>query len=436
MKLLRQLVFASLLTLAAPFLGAQSNETIPMAMPVEDSAEEAIPTASPVDDSADIPTAQPVIDPTLPSNTNVSLPVEQNQTQVAILGYHDFSETKSITDMRIRTSVFREQMMSIKRSGIAIISLQDLLDWKIGTKKLPAHCVLITIDDGWKSVYTDAYPILKELNIPFTIFVYTSFIGGQGASLSIDQIKEMMNNGCSVGSHSSKHLYPSAWTKAQKAGEANYLALIESELKDSALLLRKTFSAPIDTYCYPGGFFTDEMILAAPKAGYKLAFTVQPQKVTRSTDNFTMHRYMVYGKRPISFTNALQFGAINDQGKDPTRIRNEEISPDNTTFSPIPLFPVSPAPNSTHLPFMGEISINLSSIPNIQPGSLSLQVSGLGKVPYKWNVETRTLTWTPLRKLYGPIITVQASWQVQGAAAKQNSIWKFRIKDVALPASM
>lgn len=436
MKLLRQLVFASLLTLTAPFLGAQSDEMIPMAMPIEDSAEEAIPAAIPVDDSADIPTAQPIIDPALPASANIILPVEQNQTQVAILGYHDFSETKSITDMRIRTSVFREQMMALKRSGISIISLQDLIDWKIGSKQLPAHCVLITIDDGWKSVYTDAYPILKELNIPFTIFVYTSFISGQGASLGVEQIKEMMNNGCSVGSHSSKHLYPSAWTKAQKAGEANYLALIESELKDSALLLRKTFNAPIDTYCYPGGFFTDEMILAAPKAGYKLAFTVQPQKVTRSTDNFTMHRYMVYGKRPISFTNALQFGAINDQGKDPTRIRNEEISADNNNFSPIPLFPVSPAPNSTHLPFMGEISIDLSSIPSIQPGSLTLQISGMGKVPYKWNSETRKLTWTPARKLYGPIITVQASWKIPGSPAKQNSIWKFRIKDVTLPAGM
>ncbi|UQT43947.1 polysaccharide deacetylase family protein [Akkermansia muciniphila] len=33
---------------------------------------------------------------------------------------------------------------------------------------------MITIDDGWKSVYTDAYPILKETGFPFTIFPYTN----------------------------------------------------------------------------------------------------------------------------------------------------------------------------------------------------------------------------------------------------------------------
>lgn len=40
--------------------------------------------------------------------------------------------------------------------------MKDFLDWKLGDKQLPAKCVLITIDDGWKSVYTDAYPILRK----------------------------------------------------------------------------------------------------------------------------------------------------------------------------------------------------------------------------------------------------------------------------------
>ncbi len=63
---------------------------------------------------------------------------------------------------------------------------------------------MITIDDGWKSVYTDAYPILKETGFPFTIFPYTkSSITGRGSAMSPAQIQEMLNNGATLGSHPS-----------------------------------------------------------------------------------------------------------------------------------------------------------------------------------------------------------------------------------------
>ncbi len=72
--------------------------------------------------------------------------------------------------MRMNTDVFRSQMQALKASGVPVISMKEFLEWKLGDMQLPAKCVMITIDDGWKSVYTDAYPILKETGFPFTIF--------------------------------------------------------------------------------------------------------------------------------------------------------------------------------------------------------------------------------------------------------------------------
>ena len=79
--------------------------------------------------------------------------------------------------------------------------MKEFLEWKLGDRQLPAKCVMITIDDGWKSVYTDAYPILKETGFPFTIFPYTKFITGRGSAMSPAQIQEMLNNGATLGSH-------------------------------------------------------------------------------------------------------------------------------------------------------------------------------------------------------------------------------------------
>ena len=58
-----------------------------------------------------------------------------------------------------------------------VISLEELI---INIQKgieLPKGCVVITFDDGYKNNYTNAYPILKKYNMPFTIFLATDYIG-------------------------------------------------------------------------------------------------------------------------------------------------------------------------------------------------------------------------------------------------------------------
>ena len=99
------------------------------------------------------------------------LDVPRDQTRVTVLGYHNFSKKAPVTQMLMRTSEFREQMEYLRRAGITVISMQEFLEWRLGSRTLPARCALITLDDGWKSVYTDAYPILKEYGYPFTLFL-------------------------------------------------------------------------------------------------------------------------------------------------------------------------------------------------------------------------------------------------------------------------
>ena len=94
--------------------------------------------------------------------------------------------------MGIRTSKFRNQMQAIQDLKMNVLSLEDFVLWKQGKKTIPDKSVLITIDDGWLSVYTDAYPILKEFEYPFTIYLYTNYIDRGGRSMTSEMIKEMM----------------------------------------------------------------------------------------------------------------------------------------------------------------------------------------------------------------------------------------------------
>lgn len=232
--------------------------------------------------------------------------VPREQTRVAVLGYHNFSKTKTRTEMRMSTADFCRQMQFLKDSDISVISMQDFLEWRFGTRCLPEKCVLITIDDGWKSVHSDAYPVLKAYGYPFTLFLYTRYIDVQGDSMTTAQIEEMMANGATIGSHSSNHLYPSKW-KRYKQDSPEYAAQLKKELADSRTTLMNKFGN-CSTYCYPGGYNTAPMHSTLAGAEYQAAFTVLEQKVECEESPYEVHRYMVFGTNHEIFRRAVNFG--------------------------------------------------------------------------------------------------------------------------------
>ena len=78
-------------------------------------------------------------------------------------------------------------------------SLIDLL------KNKSKNSFSITFDDGHEGVYYYAFPILKDLNIPFTIFITIDFIGTPGY-LTWEQLFQMLQTGlCTIGSHTFSH---------------------------------------------------------------------------------------------------------------------------------------------------------------------------------------------------------------------------------------
>ena len=114
--------------------------------------------------------------------------------RVSVLGYHVFHPTKSATEMLIPTSKFREQMEAVKASKIPVITLAKFLAWRRGEAELPPQSILLTMDDGWRSVYTEAFPIMKEFQFPFTVYLYKNYVGSSrgGRAMSYAMIQEMI----------------------------------------------------------------------------------------------------------------------------------------------------------------------------------------------------------------------------------------------------
>ncbi len=344
--------------------------------------------------------------------------IPDDGSRVAVLGYHDFSETAKETAMRIHTSKFRKQMETIRQLGIPVISLQDFLAWKRGEKSIPEKSILLTFDDGWKSVYTDAFPILKEFGYPFTLYLYKEYIDSGGRSLSSPMVQEMIKSGATLGSHSVTHPYPHVFKSYQKKGPDAYDAFLRKEMGESKRFLEAQFGMKVTTYAYPGGYFTDDMLPLAKEFGYADLFTVIPGKVKRSTADITMPRYMILGNYDKVFELATTFREGGSSG----------VAGSLTgTTQPTP-YPVSPEPGSVINTRLPVISADLSKVANIDATKLVMKISGFGEVPANFDSKTGKYSWQINRRLRQPTCQVSVTWKDTAGKTPENPLrWSFQI---------
>lgn len=101
--------------------------------------------------------------------------------KIIILMYHGFTDKEvhgTIEDsqgLRLNVKKFRLQVEYLKKY-YNVISLDQLIDHYTNSAKLPSNPVVITIDDGYKSSYALAYPIIKQFGVPAAIFLTADFI--------------------------------------------------------------------------------------------------------------------------------------------------------------------------------------------------------------------------------------------------------------------
>jgi peptidoglycan/xylan/chitin deacetylase (PgdA/CDA1 family) len=70
-----------------------------------------------------------------------------------------------------------EELLRFLKAEMNPVSVDDVANFVAGKGDIPDRAVAITLDDGYRDNYTNAYPLLKEYGIPATIFLATGFIG-------------------------------------------------------------------------------------------------------------------------------------------------------------------------------------------------------------------------------------------------------------------
>jgi peptidoglycan/xylan/chitin deacetylase (PgdA/CDA1 family) len=222
---------------------------------------------------------------------------------VTILCYHRFGPNKS--RMVITPEDFEAQMAYLQKNGYRVIPLSSIHSFLKGEAALPQRAVVITIDDGYRSSYHFAYPILKKYNFPATLFVYSDFIGSRDA-LGWNEIKEMVRSDLvDVQPHSKTH---ASMTKRWADESANaYRHRVAEEIRIPGQQMKKILGLPLHTFAYPFGDANEFLVSQLKSAGYKAGVTVQAGGNPAFAYPFKLRRTMIYGDRDMgAFIRSLR----------------------------------------------------------------------------------------------------------------------------------
>lgn len=338
---------------------------------------------------------------------------------VSILGYHDFKD-RGGSPMLIAAPKFRAQMQAIKDSKIPVISFSEMMAWKRGEKNIPEEAILITMDDGWEGVYTYAYPVLREFGFPFTVYLYKNYVGGAGRSMSWEQIKEMMQHGCEVGSHSVSHASLKSPPKNLKT-DADKQQWVLSELKDSRDFLEQNLHIKCLSFAYPYGSFDDAILETGLQIGYESLVTVNGQKVSWDTPNGKLGRYIVHGDSDINFKLATSFRGRGDVGS------NKFLVADAKNDKGEQLIQLKPKPDAVITDRRPLIEADLKKIGTILPESVKLRIAGLGTVPVDYDPATMIVRFQFPYKLRKEDCALSLSFQRDATQPAEVLSWRFKI---------
>lgn len=218
---------------------------------------------------------------------------------IPILCYHDFRDKPShwaITPQR-----FEAHLKALKAMGFTFLTVGEAVDLLKGrwTKPIPKRAVVITIDDGFRSAYTVAFPLLRRYGAKATLCVYTAWIGKTRGALTWDELRKMTRSGIiEVVSHTVSH--PNIRRMRRRLRQDDYRSRMAQELTASKKELERQLGMTINGLAYPGGYVDGTLKALAQKTGYRWALTINPKPMKAGTDPYALPRFGISSKTTLA----------------------------------------------------------------------------------------------------------------------------------------
>jgi peptidoglycan/xylan/chitin deacetylase (PgdA/CDA1 family) len=211
---------------------------------------------------------------------------------VPVLAYHRFGPTRA-DSMTVTTAVLRAQLDFLKQHDYTVIPLRTLVDYRLGKgPPPPPRAVVITVDDGHRSVYEVLLPLVREYRLPVTLFIYPSAISNAAYAMTWEQLRELTATGLfTVQSHTYWH--PNFKREKKRLDAAAYDKFVTTQLARSKAVLERHCGCHIDLLAWPFGIYNDDLRERAARAGYVAAFSIDGRQVGNTDPLLALPRFLM-----------------------------------------------------------------------------------------------------------------------------------------------
>ncbi len=224
---------------------------------------------------------------------------------------------------------FERHLRWLKDTGCPVMTLDEVADLVATGAPLPARAVVLTIDDADRSVYDQAFPLLRKYGLKAHLFVPTAHIGRSWSGLRVctaAQLKEMSDSGLVLveshtddlhykvsvgGSLSPVFLHPERITAARRheaaalGGIAEPLAAVADDLLASREEIARVTGRPAHWLAWPYGFASPQLDGVARGVGFRGTASLSPQDFKSGNRSMRVGRYTL-----TAHTTMAQLAAV------------------------------------------------------------------------------------------------------------------------------
>ena len=213
--------------------------------------------------------------------------------KIPIVSYHSINNENCPISLNLEE--FEKQLVFFKKNNFQSIHCNEI-------KNTSKKKFIITFDDGYKDLLTNALPLLKKYNFKATCLIISNLIGKRNIwdefnenikdkeLMNLSDINYWLKNGMKIGSHSKNH------KKLTKLDDKEKI----DEIINSKNELESLTGTTIDSFCYPYGLY-NENVVNIVKEKYDFAFTTNRSRFNTNKHNKYLLPRIDMGKKISKF---------------------------------------------------------------------------------------------------------------------------------------
>ena len=239
------------------------------------------------------------------------------KNSAVVFMYHKFGISKH-PSTNVTLDQFESHLEEFSQLKYNVLPLEYIIDVIINDGNLPEKTIGISVDDADKSFLKNAWPKLKEKGFPVTLFINTSTIINNSKNyLNWNQIRQLENEGVTIGAHSHSHDHLANLTMNQ----------IKDEIEISNKIFLKELGKIPTLFAYPYGEANEKIMNLLKDYKYKVAFGQHSGVINETSNLYYLPRFSLnerYGNidRVMFAANTMGLGVYDFIPKDPSLYDN------------------------------------------------------------------------------------------------------------------